>query len=222
MTELSVSVHLVTWLGKKFAFKVAEDSLGGTVQEINILEKLRASPRTIDLKAIITDKDDGIRGFLMPYMKAGDLGDIFVKARRGEGRADDDRPEPIFDWGLKLSWTRLVTRGVVKLHSIGAYNGDLKPSNILLDASANAIIIDFLPVGITQGFAAPEVLAKWSDSNCNDLASVLSPEADIYSLSLTLCDRARNKQQRRSTASATVLCHDTDVVQRYCAEVSCR
>ena len=187
VTELSVYVHLVTWLGKKFAFKVAEDSLEGTVQEINILDKLRASPGIIDLEAIVTDKDDRIRGFLMPYMKAGDLGDIFVKARRSEGRADDDRSEPIFDWRLKLSWAHQITRGVVELHSIGAYNGDLKPSNILLDASANAILIDFLPVGITQGFAAPEVLVKWRNSNCNDhVASVLTPEADIYSLGLTL------------------------------------
>lgn len=62
---------------------------------------------------------------------------------------------------------------MVDLHAISAYNGDLKPQNVLIDPTGQALLIDFLPMGISDDFAAPE-LVKMSHSHGIALETVLS------------------------------------------------
>jgi serine/threonine protein kinase len=97
----------------------------------------------------------------------------------------DEADATLFDWSLKLSWACQITRGVVELHSISAYNGDLKPNNVLIDSGGQAILIDFLPMGFSDPFVAPEVLAK-SHDGVTESASVLTAPADVYSLGVFL------------------------------------
>jgi serine/threonine protein kinase len=46
-------------------------------------------------------------------------------------------------------------------------NGDLKPKNVLIGSAGQAILIDFFPIGISEPFAAPEVLDKCHDGVTN-------------------------------------------------------
>jgi serine/threonine protein kinase len=87
---------------------------------------------------------------------------------------------------------RQITQGVVDLHAIEAYNGDLKPQNVVLGPAGQAILIDFLPMGFSDEFAAPEVLAKHRNHDTT-LESVLTGPADVYSLGLVLYAVAQEK-----------------------------
>jgi serine/threonine protein kinase len=186
--SMAMNVDYVSWKGQNFVFKKeGGESLEGTIQEITILDKLRDSQYVIDLTAMVINKDNGIRGFLMPYMPAGDLPHVFREGRRSQGRADDDESEPVFDWSLKLSWACQVTQSVIDLHANAFYNGDLKPTNVLLNSLGQAILIDFLSIGITDEFAAPELLEKFHHYTDHTLLqSALTASADIYSLGLLL------------------------------------
>ncbi|EDR05258.1 uncharacterized protein LACBIDRAFT_303582 [Laccaria bicolor S238N-H82] len=179
---LHADVDLVKWQSEPFAFKKSVEDPEGTIQELTILDKLSNSPNIIDVTGIVVNQDKTIRGFLMPYIPAGNLRVLFERIRKDEGVAHD---QLILDWSNKLRWALQIVQGVVDLHSIAAYNGDLKPENIVVAQDGQAILIDFLPMGISDMFAAPELLEKWDDHEI-EFKSMLTPQADIYSLGLTL------------------------------------
>ncbi|KIJ97675.1 hypothetical protein K443DRAFT_239351 [Laccaria amethystina LaAM-08-1] len=186
---LHTDVDLVKWQGQPFAFKKSVEDPEGTIQELTILDKLSNSPNIIDVTRIVVNQHKTIRGFLMPYIPAGNLNDLLERIREDEGVAPD---QLILDWSIKLKWALQIVQGVVDLHSIEAYNGDLKPQNIVVAQDGQAILIDFLPAGISDMFAAPEILEKWNDHHHQvEFQSMLTPQADIYSLGLTLCALAQ-------------------------------
>jgi serine/threonine protein kinase len=181
---LDIDVDRVQWKGETYAFKKSGEALEGTLRELTILDKLSESPHILDLKAIVVNRDNTIRGFLSPFFDAGDLVNVFCTAREKQGLTDY-ADATVFDWPLKLSWACQITYGVVQLHSISAYNGDLKPKNVLVSSEGRAILIDFLPMGISEPFAAPEVWGKCHDG-VTEFQSVLTAPADVYSLGLLL------------------------------------
>lgn len=105
---------------------------------------------------------------------------------RDRGLAEDADTATI-DWPLKLSWACQITQAVIELHAISVYNGDLKPQNVLIDSTGQAVLI-----GISHEFAAPEVLEKWHEHGAS-FESVLTAQADIYSLGVTLWAVAEEK-----------------------------
>jgi serine/threonine protein kinase len=176
---LDVDVDRVKWQCKTYAFKKTGEDLEGTLRELTILDKLSDSSHILDLTAIVVNCDNTIRGFLSPFIYAGDLESVFRTARKKLGLIDET-DATLFDWPLKLSWACQITRGVVELHSISAYNGDLKPKNVLINSGGQAILIDFLSMGFSDPFVAPEVLEK-SHDGVTEFASVLTAPADVYS-----------------------------------------
>ena len=174
---LDMDVDRVKWQGETYAFKRTGEDLKGTIRELAILDKLSKSPYILDLHAIVINRDNAIRGFLSPFIHAGDLESVFRREREKRGLTDAG-DVLCFDWPIKLSWACQITRGVVQLHSISAFNGDLKPQNVLIGPAGQAILIDFLPVGISEPFAAPEVLEKCHDG-VTEFESVLSLSSSL-------------------------------------------
>ena len=193
ITGLSMDVDRVKWQAETWAFKLTGANLEGTLRELSILDQLSNSPYIIKLKAIVTNQDNTIRGFLTPFMPHGDLADVFDVERTNQGLTDDC-DTMAFDWSLKLSWACQITRGVVDLHALSAYNGDLKPRNVLLNAAGQAVLVDFCPMGCTDDFAAPEILAGL-DNPETAFESLLTAAADVYSLGLLLYAVAEEKSR---------------------------
>lgn len=183
----------MSWKGNTWAFKLTGVNLEGTLREVTVLDQLSDSPYIIKLKAIVTNPDNTIRGFITPFMHHGDLANVFDMARTDRALADDSNAIA-FDWRLKLSWARQITCGVVDLHSISAYNGDLKLRNVLLDAAGRAVLIDFCPMGCTDEFAAPEIVAKLDDHD-TAFESLLTAAADVFSLGVMLYAVAEEKSR---------------------------
>jgi serine/threonine protein kinase len=184
MRAVYMDVDCVKWRGSTYAFKQTGEEVEGTLRELVILDRLAKSPNIINVAAIVVNHDNAIRGFLTPFMCTGDLESVFEKARQSIGLGDND-DATAFEWPLKLSWARQIAQAVVELHAISAYNGDLKPQNILISPTGRALLIDFLPRGISDDFAAPE-LVEMSHSHGIPFELVVSAPADVYSLGLVL------------------------------------
>ncbi|KAG6902687.1 hypothetical protein C0995_012827 [Termitomyces sp. Mi166 len=73
-------------------------------------------------------------------------------------------------WDIKLTWAIEAAIGVRDLHELGAYTGDIKPLNMLLDRAGHLQLIDIYPGGLTPEFAAPEVtIERRSYSEARDV-----------------------------------------------------
>ena len=191
--DLSMDVDRVNWNGETWAFKLTGPNLEGTLREIFVLDQLSDAPYIIKLKAIVTNVDNTIRGFITPYSHHGDLANVFHVEHTNRDLVDDG-DTIAFDWPLKLSWARQITRGVVELHAILAFNGDLKLRNVLLNAAGQAVLIDFCPLGFTDEYAAPEIFAKLDDHD-TAIESLFTAAADIFSLGLMLYAVAEEKSR---------------------------
>lgn len=215
VTSLDFDVDRVKWKNEAFAFKKTGEDVAGTIRELTILDRLCNSPNIIDIKAIVVNQDNIIRGFLMPYMHAGNLEDVFFKVHPDAGVLNVD-DKPAIDWSIKLTWARQVAQGVVDLHAIAAYNGDLKLQNIVLGPTGQAVLIDFLSIGFSHAFAAPEVLAKHIDPTLELMLKWPIGHIFAWPHSVRI---GRGKGECR-TCSSMARWERTRLVQRYRAKVS--
>ena len=118
--------------------------------------------------------------YVMDYLPGGSLGDIVKR----DGPMDESRAE---------QYVLTVADALKYIHAQRIVHLDIKPSNILLDASGSAVLIDFgiskhydeqgeqtstTPVGISKGYAPIE------QYNQTDFKS-FTPATDIYSLGAT-------------------------------------
>jgi hypothetical protein len=66
-------VDRIKWKGENYVFKKTREDIEGTLHELIVLDKWSESPHIIDLKAIVVNRDNTLRGFLMPFIHTGDL-----------------------------------------------------------------------------------------------------------------------------------------------------
>ena len=112
----------------------------------------------------------------------------------GGSLADKVRKEGPLSEDLAEKYIRQVAEGLSYIHSQNIVHLDVKPSNILLNAKGNAVLIDFgiskhydeageqtssTPVGISKGYA-PLEQGREGD------VSQFMPSTDIYALGATL------------------------------------
>ena len=117
--------------GSTYAFKKTGPDLKCTLHECVIINQLANSPNIINLMAIVINHDNTICGFVTPFMCSGDLESIFEKVCKNISLGDDHATT--FKWPPKRAWACQITQAMAELHAILAYNGDLKPQNILID-----------------------------------------------------------------------------------------
>lgn len=127
-------------------------------------------------------EENGTAYYVMDYCEGGSLSDLLKLHPAGIG-------EP-----LALKYIRQVASALAHIHERKMNHLDVKPSNILLDAQDNAVLIDFglskqydatgsqtstTPVGISHGYAPIEQYKQGGISE-------FSPATDIYALGATL------------------------------------
>ena len=119
--------------------------------------------------------------YVMEYLDCGSLSDYLSD----RGRLSEDE---------SLTFIRQIADALSYIHEHRVNHLDVKPGNILLDQTHNAILIDFglskhyderggqtssTPVGISRGYAPLEQYKQGG-------VSTFSPSTDIYSLGATL------------------------------------
>lgn len=101
-----------------------EDHILDIAKEASIYHRVGQHERLV---RILDHSRDGL---ILEYMKNGDLKTYL--------RAQNSIP-----MGLKLRWAYQIAQAVSLLHSNGIIHCDIKPRNLLLDATLNIKIIDF-------------------------------------------------------------------------------
>lgn len=157
-----------TALGRVVALKVVEDS--GAVEEARIIAGL---------------EHPGI----VPVHDAGTLADgsVFYAMKLVDGSPLSEIRGALTD---RLRLFQKICETVAFAHSRGVVHGDLKPSNIMIGAFGEALVMDWgLAARVTEpvragtiGYLAPE--------------SLLTPQSDIYALGAILRDLISNTNAR--------------------------
>lgn len=112
----------------------------------------------------------------------------------GGSLAEKVKKEGPLSENVSISYLRQIADALSYIHAHNTVHLDIKPSNILLDANNNAVLIDFglskhyddsgdqtstTPVGISKGYAP---LEQYRDGDI----SQFKPSTDIYALGATL------------------------------------
>ena len=126
-------------------------------------------------------EEHGTAYYVMEYLDRGSLRDLVN--RRGKLSEQE-----------ALFYIKQIASALAYIHERRMNHLDVKPSNVLIDESNNAVLIDFglakqydqegqqtstTPVGISHGYAPLEQYQRGG-------VSVFSPASDIYSLGATL------------------------------------
>ena len=179
--------------------------MGVLLSEIEHLSRLQ-SPYIIKPVFLVTDDSNSLfRGYLMPFMPAGTLVDVFDDLLMEEtmihepvllhpkllqmfSPASDENAAATkpsiskLSWPLKHTWSIEATRGVVALHDSGIRSGDIKLDNILLGRDGHLQHIDVAPQdGYTELYIAPEF-----DLSEPGIIFPLSEARDIFALGIVL------------------------------------
>ena len=137
-----------------------------------------------------------LRGLLLEYHPNGTLKYALQSPQPNPGR-------PFRKWSLQISLA------VSRLHERGIAHMDLKPSNVVIDADDNAVLIDISGIGgVTPEYLAPEMYDV-SEYDVSDLLSInveIRMRNDIWALGKMISQMAdisidnTEKQQLRHIA----------------------
>lgn len=121
--------------------------------ELTNLERFRGVPNIVQPAGIIVarnlyitspnrDQPLIIRGILLQYYSGGSLKDILSEHQTAA--------YPWQGWGIQIA------AALDCMHAAGKTHLDIKPSNIVVDAEGNAVLIDLSGIGVTYEWRAPE------------------------------------------------------------------
>ncbi|CAG8942466.1 unnamed protein product [Penicillium salamii] len=147
---IAPTVSTVMFKQHMFAFKPIDrpiyepEDTKHVLNEIDVLAQLRGLPGIAQLVGLVvsenpykthpsTDIPAVITGFLLEYYSGGSLEQIF----EDEFQSD----------ALPIQWALQIGTALGSLHKRGQTHLDIKPSNIVLDANENAVLIDVSGTG---------------------------------------------------------------------------
>ncbi|KAM7191165.1 Protein kinase-like domain containing protein [Rhypophila sp. PSN 637] len=164
--ELAAGVHVVRLRGdeRPYVYKEVErpqylpEDTDILQQELRNLELLPGSEETVRLVATVSsanpygtaEVDAGsagtsfLRGFLLEYHPNGTLQDAL----------GSPEPKVVQPW---CRWALQIARGLDHVHRHGITHLDMKPSNIVIGADYNAVLIDIGGGGYTYEWLAPDM-----------------------------------------------------------------
>ncbi|EDN10710.1 predicted protein [Histoplasma mississippiense (nom. inval.)] len=147
VAHLSGFAYQVKLNGKDYVKKEipGPDMVNEFLYEINALYALIGSQSVIQLKAIVVDDDMlTTKGLLINFAEKGSLIELIYDYKG------------TIEWSRRAHWARQIIEGLAEIHEAGFVQGDLTVSNIVVDASDDAKIIDINRRGCPVGWEAPE------------------------------------------------------------------
>ncbi|KXJ84698.1 kinase-like domain-containing protein, partial [Microdochium bolleyi] len=124
-----------------------QDTVDGFLYEVEVLDKLRASPNIINLYGVVIDDADHVKALLVDFAEQGSLVDVIRYTTEYGGS---------IDWRLRERWARQIVRGVSDAHETGFVHANLTLSSIVIDESQSARVINFDRRRCPPEWEAPE------------------------------------------------------------------
>lgn len=153
------------------------DTVDEFLYEVNALNSLRFSRSIIDFYGVVVDDDDQlVKGLLISYAEKGALIDMIYDSQ--------EQGEQALPWAVREKWARQIVQGLSDIHETGFVQGDFTLSNIVIDDSGNARIIDINRRGCPVGWEPPEATLL-IDSN-QKISMYIGVKSDLYQLGMVL------------------------------------
>jgi serine/threonine protein kinase len=174
-SHLSGFVYRVQYKGRTYIKKEipGPDTVDEFLYEINALHALHDSEHVIKLEAIVLDETEFlVKGLLISYADQGAIVDLLYDHRGS------------IAWEDRCRWAEQAVRGLSEIHEEGYVQGDFTLSNIVVDASGNAKIIDINRRGCPVGWEPPEIATKIASNQ--RISMYIGEKSDIYQLGMTL------------------------------------
>jgi tRNA A-37 threonylcarbamoyl transferase component Bud32 len=173
--NLMGNVYRIELNGTTYAMKAHESAIQNDLfpTEVKALLKLRNVRHIVQLAGVIVEESpiDGkayVRAILLRYCEKGDLKNLLEDAN------------PPVDLSRKYRWAAQIAHGIMEIHAAGLMHGDLKCSNVVIDHSDNAFLIDVANgEGFTEGWSS-----IWDERK--------DPRRDIYSLGVAIWELIRD------------------------------
>ncbi|KAI1133775.1 hypothetical protein F5Y10DRAFT_4988 [Nemania abortiva] len=153
------------------------DTIDEFLYEVNALNSLMFSRSIIEFYGVVVDDGDQfVKGLLISYAERGALIDVIYDSQ-GDG-------EQALPWAVREKWARQIVQGLSDIHETGFVQGDFTLSNIVIDNSDNARIIDINRRGCPVGWEPPEA-SPLIDSN-QRISMYIGVKSDLYQLGMVL------------------------------------
>lgn len=185
------------------------DTINEFIYEINALQSLQYSNSVIDFFGVVVDdEDEHVKGLLISYAERGTLVDIIYDHQPGNDKGLLPLP-----WTARVMWAQQVVQGLADVHESGFVQGDFTLSNIVIDGTGNAKIIDINRRGCPVGWEPPESrpLVKSSQG----ISMYIGVKSDLYQLGMVLWALAMEVDEPERYGSGLVLPANADVPPWY-------
>jgi serine/threonine protein kinase/Tfp pilus assembly protein PilF len=199
--------------GRKVVVKVSR----GAAEEAQLLGPLE-HPHIVPAYAVRHDEASGLSAILMPYRGRYTLEDLKDGRIELSQESCRERFPPLGESrgcippALVLKLARQIASALDAAHQRGVIHGDLKPSNVLIDQSGNACVLDFNLAtstatagpqrGGTLPYMGPEQLRSVADPAA---ATPHDPRSDLFALGVMLCELLTRRHPY--AADFADLCH---------------
>ncbi|KAJ8129525.1 hypothetical protein O1611_g4106 [Lasiodiplodia mahajangana] len=153
------------------------DTIEEFLYEVNALNSLQFSRNIIEFYGIVVDDDEQVvKGLLINYADKGALIDVIYDSQEHGDQA--------LPWAVREKWARQIVQGLSDIHETGFVQGDFTLSNIVIDNSDNARIIDINRRGCPVGWEPPE--ASPLVETHQRIAMYIGVKSDLYQLGMVL------------------------------------
>jgi serine/threonine protein kinase len=149
------------------------DNVDEFIYEVLSLQALRRCPRVVNLVSIVTDiKRQIVKGYLIDFAQQAALVDILYDFKG------------TMAWARRERWEVQIVEGLADIHACGFIHGGLTLSDIVVDGSDNAIIIDINRSGCPVGWEPREIIPML----CNNLriSMFIGQKSDLFQIGMVL------------------------------------
>ncbi|KAF1819410.1 kinase-like protein, partial [Dissoconium aciculare CBS 342.82] len=151
------------------------DAIEEFLYEVNALDALRGSDNVIRMEGLVTDdRGECVKGLLLSYANQGALLDILW---------DHSRKTRI-PWHRREKWAKQIVHGLSEIHEAGFVQGDFTLSNIVVDHTDTARIIDINRRGCPIGWEPPEFEELLRSGQRLNMA--IGVKTDLFQLGMVL------------------------------------
>ncbi|KAI0098206.1 hypothetical protein GGR51DRAFT_433481 [Nemania sp. FL0031] len=153
------------------------DTIDEFLYEVNALNSLQFSRNIIEFYGVVVDDDEQfVKGLLISYADKGALIDVIYDAQEHGDQA--------LPWAVREKWARQIVQGLSDIHETGFVQGDFTLSNIVIDNTDNARIIDINRRGCPVGWEPPEATPLVETNQ--RISMYIGVKSDLYQLGMVL------------------------------------